>query len=58
MSKRDDARIERLAKKNAQKAVSPKRDRSRKFDPTLRPSAEEEGPETERLFKEMKRREF
>ena len=58
MSKRDDARIERLAKKNAQKAVPPKRDRARQFDPTLRPRAEEEEPETERLFKEMKRREF
>jgi hypothetical protein len=58
MSKRDDARIERLAKKNAQKSVQPKRDRSRQFDPTLRPSPEEDKAETERLFKEMKRREF
>ena len=59
MSKRDDARIERLAKKNAQKSVQPKRDRSTQFDPTLRPPPEEEDKaETERLFKEMKRREF
>jgi hypothetical protein len=59
MSKRDDARIERLARKNAQKAAAqPKRDRSRQFDPTLRPRSEDEEPETERLFKEMKRREF
>jgi hypothetical protein len=58
MSKRDDARIERLAKKNAQKSVQPKRDRSRQFDPTLRPQSEEDKAETERLFKEMKRREF
>jgi hypothetical protein len=58
MSKRDDARIERLARKNAQKSVTPKRDRARQFDPTLRPRPEDEEPETERLFKEMKRREF
>jgi hypothetical protein len=58
MSKRDDARIERLAKKNAQKSAQPKRDRSRQFDPTLRPQPEEGEAETERLFKEMKRREF
>jgi hypothetical protein len=58
MSKRDDARIARLAKKNAEKAVPPKRDRSKQFDPTLRPRPEEDEPETERLFKEMKRREF
>jgi hypothetical protein len=58
MSKRDDARIARLAKKNAEKVVKPKRDRSHQFDPTLRPRPEEEEPETERLFKEMKRREF
>jgi hypothetical protein len=58
MSKRDDARIEKLAKKNAQKSVQPKRDRSRQFDPTLRPRREEDEAETERLFKEMKRREF
>jgi len=58
MSKRDDARIARLAKKNAEKAVRPKRDRAAQFDPTLRQRPEEEEPETERLFKEMKRREF
>jgi len=58
MSKQDDARIARLAKKNAEKVVKPKRDRSLQFDPTLRPRPEEEEPETERLFKEMKRREF
>jgi hypothetical protein len=58
MSKRDDARIARLAKKNAEKVVPPKRDRAKQFDPTLRPRPEEDEPETERLFKEMKRREF
>jgi hypothetical protein len=57
MSKREDARIARLAKKNAEKVVPPKRDRA-KFDPTLRQKPEAEEPETERFFKEMKRREF
>jgi hypothetical protein len=47
-----------LAKKNAEKAVRPKRDRAVQFDPTLRQRPDEEEPETERLFKEMKRREF
>jgi hypothetical protein len=58
MSKREDARIAALAKKNAEKAVPPKRDRAAKFDPTLRQRLTEDEPETERLFKEMKRREF
>jgi hypothetical protein len=58
MSKREDARIAKLAKKNAEKAARPKRDRGSQFDPTLRQRPEEEEPETERLFKEMKRREF
>jgi hypothetical protein len=58
MSKRDDARIARLAKKNAEKVVPPKGDRSAQFDSTLRQRSDEEEPETKRLFKEMKRREF
>jgi hypothetical protein len=58
MSKREDARIARLAKKNAERVVPPKPDRSVQFDPTLRQRSEEEEPETKRLFKEMKRREF
>ncbi len=58
MSRQDDARIARLAKKNAGKVVPPKKDRASQFDPTLRPRPDNEEPETERLFKEMKRREF
>jgi hypothetical protein len=58
MSKRDDARIARLAKKNAEKAVRPKRDRASQFDDTLRQRPDDDEAETERLFKEMKRREF
>jgi hypothetical protein len=58
MSRQDDARIAKLARKNAQKVVPPKRDRAKQFDPTLRQRPADEEPETERLFKEMKRREF
>ena len=58
MSKRDDERIAKLAKKNAEKVVPPKRDRATQFDPTLRQRPDDEEPETERFFKEMKRREF
>jgi hypothetical protein len=59
MSKREDQRLAALAKKNAEKAARPKRDRASQFDPTLRQKpAEEDEVETERLFKDMKRREF
>jgi len=58
MSKREDARIARLAKKNAEKVVPPKRDRAGKFDSTLRQRPTDEETETQRMFKEMKRREF
>jgi len=58
MSKREDARLAALAKKNAEKATPPKRDRAAQFDPTLRQRPDDEEPETRRLFKEMKRREF
>jgi hypothetical protein len=57
MSKRDDERIAKLAKKNAEKVVRPKRDRTQ-FDSTLRQRPDYEQPETERFLKEMKRREF
>ena len=58
MSKREDQRIAALAKKNAAKLAPPKQDRASQFDPTLGKRASEEDPETKRLFKEMKRREF
>jgi hypothetical protein len=58
MSRQDDARIARLARKNAGKVVPPKKDRGKQFDPTLRQRPDDEEPETQRFFKEMKRREF
>jgi hypothetical protein len=58
MSKREDARLAALAKKNAEKVVPSKKDRATQFDSTLKQRSEEEEPETRRLFKEMKRREF
>lgn len=58
MSKREDQRIANLAKKNAAKVAPPKGDKAAQFDPTLRQRPAEEDPETRRLFKEMKKREF
>jgi hypothetical protein len=58
MSKREDQRLAALAKKNAAKVKPPKPDVAVQFDPTLRQRTAEEDPETKRLFKEMKRREF
>jgi allophanate hydrolase subunit 2 len=58
MSKREDQRLAALAKKNAAKVASPKPDRAVQFDSTLRQRAQEEDPETKRLFKDMKKREF
>jgi hypothetical protein len=58
MSKREDQRLAALAKKNAEKAVTPKRDRAAQFDSTLRQKPQEEEAETRQLFKDMKRREF
>ena len=58
MSKREDARLAALAKKNSEKVVPPKRDRAAQFDDTLRQRPDDEEPETRRLFKDMKRREF
>jgi hypothetical protein len=58
MTKREDQRIAALAKKNAAKIKPPRQDQAKDFDPTLRQRARDEDPETKRLFKEMKRREF
>lgn len=58
MSKREDERLARLAKKNAAKTKTPTADQAAQFDPTLRVRSPEQDRETTRLFKEMKRREF
>jgi hypothetical protein len=58
MGKREDQRIAALAKKNAAKIKPATAEQSAKFDSTLRQRAPEQSAETERLFKEMKRREF
>ncbi|HEX6615228.1 MAG TPA: hypothetical protein VF046_02910 [Gemmatimonadales bacterium] len=58
MSKQDDQRLAALARKNAAKQARPKSGDATQFDPTLRQRPEEEDPETRRLFKEMKKREF
>jgi DNA anti-recombination protein RmuC len=58
MTKQDDKRIAALAKKNAAKIKPPTQERAAQFDDTLRKRTDEDSAETERLFKEMKRREF
>jgi hypothetical protein len=58
MSRQEDRRIAALAKKNAAKIKPPAEDQSAQFDPTLRKRPREQTEDTERLFKEMKRREF
>jgi hypothetical protein len=58
MTRREDQRIAALAKKNAAKVKPPRQEQASDFDPTLRQRAAEEDPQTKRLFKEMKRREF
>jgi hypothetical protein len=58
MGKREDQRIAALAKTNAAKVKPPTADQSAQYDSTLRRRPPEQTSETERLFKEMKRREF
>jgi hypothetical protein len=58
MSRQEDKRIAALAKKNAAKIKPPAKDQSAQFDSTLRQKAPDQEEDTERLFKEMKRREF
>lgn len=57
MGKQEDRRIAALAKKNAAKIKPPTADQSPRFDATLRQRPEQDA-ETQRLFKDMKRREF
>jgi hypothetical protein len=58
MGKREDQRLAALARKNAAKVKPLKEEQTLQYDPTLRQRSAEQDPETRRLFKEMKRREF
>jgi hypothetical protein len=58
MSKREDARIAALVKKNTAKIANPKVDRAAQYDDTLKRKPQEQDRETTQLFKEMKKREF
>ena len=58
MSRADDKRIAALARKNAAKIKPPKAEEPARFDPPLRQRPGEQSAATQRLFKEMKRREF
>ncbi len=57
MPKREDAMIAKLVKQAAAKVAAPK-DRSRQYDDTLKIRASDEDPQTKKMFKEMRRREF
>ncbi len=53
----DKKQLEALAKKNAAKPVTQKQIKRRKYDDTL-PAEPEENADSEKFFKEMKKREF
>ena len=57
MGKQDAAKLAALVKKNMAKQRPEPKDPSQ-FDDTLRIRSEDQGPETQRIFKEMKKREF
>ncbi|HTK57072.1 MAG TPA: hypothetical protein VL295_09605 [Gemmatimonadales bacterium] len=57
MGKQDDAKLAALVRKNSAKQPPKPKDPSQ-FDDTLRLRPEETAPETQRIFKEMKKREF
>ena len=57
MGKQDDAKLAALVRKNSAKQPPKPKDPSQ-FDDTLRIRSEDQGPETQRIFKEMKKREF
>jgi hypothetical protein len=57
MSKQEDAKIAKLAKKAAAKVAKP-RDRSAQYDDTLKISPRDQDADAKQLFKEMRKREF
>ena len=57
MGKQDDAKLAALVRKNSAKQPKKPKDPAQ-FDDTLRIRAEDTGPDTQRIFKEMKKREF
>jgi hypothetical protein len=57
MSKSDDKKLEALARRNAAKVAKAKSKRRRKFDDTLADEPEEDDG-SQKLFSEMKKREF
>jgi hypothetical protein len=58
MGKREDQMIAALAKKNAERVITPKKDKAVQFDSTLVKRMADEDPEAGQLFKDMKKREF
>ena len=57
----DDKKILALARKNAAKSIAQSKPRKKAYDATVdatRPTAPDDTSEADRIFKEMKRREF
>ncbi|HKV50717.1 MAG TPA: hypothetical protein VJO52_05885 [Gemmatimonadaceae bacterium] len=57
----DDKKILALARKNAAKSIAQSKPRAKAYDATVdatRPVAPDDAGEAQRMFKEMKRREF
>jgi len=57
----DDKKILALARKNAAKSIAQSKPRNKAYDATIdatRPAAPDDTGEADRMFKEMKRREF
>ena len=57
----DDKKILALARKNAAKSIAQNKPRNKAYDATIdatRPAVPDDAGETQRMFKEMKRREF
>lgn len=57
----DDKKILALARKNAAKSIAQNKPKNKAYDATIdatRPVAPDDASEADRIFKEMKRREF
>ncbi len=58
MSKRDEQKLAALIRKHAGKPAPTRKNLDAQYDSTLKKRPPDQDEETQRLFKEMKRREF
>jgi hypothetical protein len=57
MNKREEARLAKLAQKNAAKPVKPRDERAKQYDDTLKRKPDED-PELRDFYTDMRKREF